>query len=270
MVPKTDRRHRVESDDPAAHASRVRETGEARDVVHHRAEHARHDHRGHGVHEDLLNEGEHVVVKPLLGSIGQRQMQQCAEGETAQQRDQGIADVVFFLRVHVDGNHIPSIDPLVAQHILVRAEDHRAVIVLRACGPVLCLGDRIVLRPLGGEAHAQLSESAGHVCGHRRVRIPHAELDCDFLDQQQRLADLLFRSALGLERFGQLPADRAELPEIHLEDLCHVYSMVRMSAKPVISKTSITASCTPVKSILPCLFMTFWAESSTRRPAEEM
>ncbi len=48
------------------------------------------------------------------------------------------------------------------------------------------------------------------------------------------------------------------------------YSMVRMSTKPVTSKTSIMVSLTWVIFMLPCLFITFWVLSSTRSPAEEM
>ena len=48
------------------------------------------------------------------------------------------------------------------------------------------------------------------------------------------------------------------------------YSIVRMPEKPVISKTSMTPSFTPVSFMLPCLLMVFCVESSTRSPAEEM
>ena len=48
------------------------------------------------------------------------------------------------------------------------------------------------------------------------------------------------------------------------------YSMVRMSVNPVTSKTSITSSLTWTTFMLPCLLIIFWADSSTRRPAEEM
>ena len=48
------------------------------------------------------------------------------------------------------------------------------------------------------------------------------------------------------------------------------YSIVRMSEKPVTSKISMIVSLTWTTFISPCLFMIFWAESSTRSPAEEM
>ena len=47
------------------------------------------------------------------------------------------------------------------------------------------------------------------------------------------------------------------------------YWKVGISVKPVISKTSMIASLTPVRIISPCLFMVFWADSRTRSPAEE-
>ena len=45
---------------------------------------------------------------------------------------------------------------------------------------------------------------------------------------------------------------------------------VRMSEKPVTSKTSITISLTFTTRMPPLLLMVLWAESSTRSPAEEM
>ena len=49
-----------------------------------------------------------------------------------------------------------------------------------------------------------------------------------------------------------------------------VYSIVRMSAKPVTSNTSPTISLTFVTFMPPLPAMVLWACSSTRRPAEEM
>ena len=46
--------------------------------------------------------------------------------------------------------------------------------------------------------------------------------------------------------------------------------MVRMSEKPVISKTSIMSSQTFLITMVPFVFMTFCAERRTRRPAEEI
>ena len=48
------------------------------------------------------------------------------------------------------------------------------------------------------------------------------------------------------------------------------YSIVRMSEKPVTSKISFTSSDAFFTTMLPCLFITFWAESRTLRPAEEI
>ena len=56
----------------------------------------------------------------------------------------------------------------------------------------------------------------------------------------------------------------------HSQMLSASYSIVRMSEKPVTSKISIIVSLTWTTFISPCLFMVFWAESSTRSPAEEM
>lgn len=49
-----------------------------------------------------------------------------------------------------------------------------------------------------------------------------------------------------------------------------VYSMFRMSAKPVTSKISMIISLAWITFMVPCLFMVFWADRSTRKPAEEM
>ena len=46
--------------------------------------------------------------------------------------------------------------------------------------------------------------------------------------------------------------------------------MFRMSEKPVTSKMSMISADAPRMVIAPCRFMTFWAESSTRSPAEDM
>ena len=48
------------------------------------------------------------------------------------------------------------------------------------------------------------------------------------------------------------------------------YSMVRIPVNPVTSKISMMTSLTWTIFMLPCLFITFCAERSTRRPAEEM
>ena len=46
--------------------------------------------------------------------------------------------------------------------------------------------------------------------------------------------------------------------------------IVRISAKPVISITSMTVPQTPVSYMDPILFIFFCAPSRTRRPADEM
>ncbi len=47
-------------------------------------------------------------------------------------------------------------------------------------------------------------------------------------------------------------------------------SMFMMSTKPVTSKISMISGLTWVTTMLPFLFMVFWADSRTRRPAEEI
>ena len=53
---------------------------------------------------------------------------------------------------------------------------------------------------------------------------------------------------------------------------CNIFycSIVRISTKPVTSKISMISELTLQIFMLPCLFIVFWAESSTRSPAEEI
>ena len=51
---------------------------------------------------------------------------------------------------------------------------------------------------------------------------------------------------------------------------CRSYSIVRISENPVTSSTSCTISFTFVTFMPPLELIALWAESSTRRPAEEI
>ena len=46
--------------------------------------------------------------------------------------------------------------------------------------------------------------------------------------------------------------------------------MVRMSQKPVTSKISLISELAFFTTMVPCLFIIFWAMSKMRSPAEEM
>ena len=59
-------------------------------------------------------------------------MHQQTEHQTADEGDEGVDDILLLLRVDVDGDHVLPFQAVVVQQMLVRAENQRAVIVLRS------------------------------------------------------------------------------------------------------------------------------------------
>jgi hypothetical protein len=161
--------------------------------------------------------GEDVQIDPFRKTSRNDPVQKRAQDQSASHTDQRALDVVCLRRMHEDRHDIPAVLTVVAQQLFVRAQDQRAVVVLRSGGPVLGLCDRVALISGGGQANDQRAVSPRDLCPQLCVRHAQLEFDRDLFQQQERTGDFLVRSMLAQKLFADLFADGIQLFQVDIE-----------------------------------------------------